>query len=145
MASSTLSLLPGNAPLFDVTSWRFSREDEFEAYLDRSDFFITLVLAADIGYFRDIFIFQVRDFVRLIRQAIPSKDQRKVYISRSRHNPNRWNLWRLPRFTEITPDSAIDVTNYRRNFSGLNSNHEGLARFGGPTGVSPLCLAARTK
>src|SRR5262245_3472368 len=45
--------------IFDYTSWRFFREDEFEAYLDHSDFFIALILAADIGYQRDIFIFPV--------------------------------------------------------------------------------------
>src|SRR5437660_1580406 len=59
--------------LFDYTSWRFFREDEFEAYLDHSDFFIALILDADIGYQRDIFIFPVRDFVRLVRLAIPEQ------------------------------------------------------------------------
>jgi len=68
--------------LFDVTSWRFFKEDEFTAYLNDGDFFIAYVLAADIGYRGDIFIFPVRDFVEIIRCGIPSKGQRKVYISR---------------------------------------------------------------
>ena len=32
-------------PLFDVTSWRFFREGEFDDYLDHKDFFIAYVLA----------------------------------------------------------------------------------------------------
>lgn len=104
----------------DYTSWRFFREDEFEAYLDHSDFYIVLILAADIGYDRDIFIFPVRDFVRLVRLAIPSKGQRKVYISRSLHDRSKWYLRRLTKITEITPDSTADVSGYRRNFAVLN-------------------------
>ena len=106
--------------LFDYTSWRFFREDEFDAYLDHSDFFIALILAADIGYQRDIFIFPVRDFAALIKKAIPSKEQRKVYISRSIHDPSKWYLRRLPKITELTPDAVVDVSNYRRNFALLN-------------------------
>ena len=98
-------------------SWLFH---EFEAYLDHSDFFIALILAADIGYQRDIFIFPVRDFVRLVRLAIPSKEQRKVYISRSIHDPTKWYLRRLLKITELTPESVADVSVYRRNFAALN-------------------------
>src|SRR5882672_9746011 len=47
--------------LFDSTSWRFFREDEFDAFLDHSDFYIVLILAADAGYAGDIFIFPIRD------------------------------------------------------------------------------------
>lgn len=47
--------------LFDVTSWRFFKEDEFTVYLNDTDFFIAYVLAADIGYRGDIFIFPVRN------------------------------------------------------------------------------------
>jgi len=106
--------------LFDCTSWRFFREDEFEEYLDHSDFYIVLILAADIGYDRDIFIFPVRDFVRLVRLAIPSKGQRKVYISRSVHDRAKWYLRRLSKITEITPDSVEDVSSFRRNFASLS-------------------------
>jgi hypothetical protein len=106
--------------LFDYTSWRFFREDEFEGYLDHSDFFIALILAADIGYQRDIFIFPVRDFVRLVRLAIPSKGQRKVYISRSLHDPTKWYLRRITKITALTPDAVTDVSSYRRNFAVLN-------------------------
>jgi hypothetical protein len=81
--------------LFDLTSWRFFKEDEFGPYLDQKDLFVAYVLAADIGYRGDIFIFPVRRFAELIRSGIPSKGQRKVYISRVRHQPERWVLRRL--------------------------------------------------
>ncbi len=55
---------------FDVTSWRFFRENEFDAFLDHPDFFVAYVLAEDSGYLRDMFIFPVRDFVGLLRAAI---------------------------------------------------------------------------
>ena len=90
------------------------------AYFDHLDFYIVLILAADIGYDRDIFVFPVRDFVRLVRLAIPSGGQRKVYISRSRHDQSKWYLRRVARITEITPDSTADVSGFRRNFAVLN-------------------------
>ena|ERR1051325_1276145 len=63
--------------LFDVTSWRFFKEDEFTAHTNDPDFFVAYVLAADSGYKRDIFIFPVREFMEVIRCGIPSKGQRK--------------------------------------------------------------------
>ena len=56
--------------LFDCTSWRFFREDEFDAFRDHPDFYIVLILARDSGYDGDIFIFPVGDFVRLLKCAI---------------------------------------------------------------------------
>jgi hypothetical protein len=106
--------------LFDWTSWRFFHEDEFDSFLDHSDFFITLVLAADTGYRDDIFIFPVRDFVRLIRLAIPSGGKQKVIICRSRQDPSKWYLRRVYRVDEITPDSTADISSFRRNFAILN-------------------------
>ena len=106
--------------LFDCSSWRFFRENEFEAYLDRLDFYIVLVLAAETGYDGDIFIFPVRDFLRLVRLAIPSGDKRKVYLSRSRHDQSKWYLRRVFRVTEITPDSTEDASSFRQNFTVLD-------------------------
>jgi len=77
---------------FDLTSWRFFRETEFDDYADHKNFFIAYVLAADIGYRGDIFIFPVRDFVSVLRNAIPSKDKRKVYISRLKNEREKWVL-----------------------------------------------------
>jgi hypothetical protein len=106
--------------LFDFTSWRFFKEDEFAGQLNRPDFFVAYLLAADIGYSRDIFIFPIRDFVALVKSGIPSKGQRKIYIS---HVPdgNRWILRKTSKLTTLDDSSCVDVTSYRRNFALLNS------------------------
>jgi len=106
--------------LFDFSSWRFFKEDEFASQIHQEDFFIVYILARDIGYNRDIFIFPVRDFARAIRLGIPSKGQRKVYISRVKGDSERWVLRKAPRsFSEITEENCLDVTAYRRNFRAL--------------------------
>lgn len=110
--------------LFDFTSWRFFKEDEFVAQMDQKDFFIAYVLSRDPtpdkpAYQGDIFIFPVRDFDRLIRCGIPSKGQRKIYISRLKGDAERWVLRRANRFDEVTDDTCLNVTAYRRNFDAL--------------------------
>ena len=105
--------------LFDVTSWRFFREDVFDDYLDHPHFFIAYVLAADIGYRGDIFIFPVRNFAVLLRSAIPSKEQRKVYISRLKDEPEKWVLRKVNKFSVIDDSTTMDVSRYRRNFKLL--------------------------
>jgi hypothetical protein len=105
--------------LFDFTSWRFFKEDEFADHLEQKEFFIAYVLARDIGYRGDIFIFPVRDFAEIIRSGIPSKGQRKVYISRLHGEAERWVLRRTNRFATVTDESCRDVSKYRRNFSVL--------------------------
>jgi hypothetical protein len=106
--------------VFDYSSWRFFREDEFESHLNQLDFYIVMILAADTGYAGDIFIFPVRDFVRLVKLAIPSGGKRKVYISRSRHDQSKWYLRRVTKIKDIAPNSAVDVSSFRRNFAVLN-------------------------
>jgi len=108
-------------PLFDITSWRFFREDEFDAFLEHSDFFVAYVLAEDSGYQGDIFIFPVRDFASLLRVAIPSGDKRKVYISRLKDRPEKWVLRKLSKFSTVDDSSTVDVSRYRRNFCALLS------------------------
>jgi hypothetical protein len=116
---------PWERRLFDYTSWRFFREDEFDGQLEQKDFFIAYVLARDLGYRGDIFIFPVRKFAEIIRGGIPRKGQpskggRKVYISRSRGEEERWFLRRRAgSFTAITDDTCLDVSQYRRNFALL--------------------------
>jgi hypothetical protein len=105
--------------LFDVTSWRFFKEDEFAEYINASDFFIAYVLAEDIGYRGDIFIFPVRDFVDIIRCGISAKGQRKVYISRLKDNADRWVLRRAGGFSTVDDSTCLDVSKYRRNFGAL--------------------------
>jgi hypothetical protein len=106
-------------PLFDVTSWRFFREGEFDNHLNYSHFFVVYVLAADAGYRGDIFIFPVRDFVSLLRSAIPSKDKRKVCISRLKGQPEKWVLRRVSKFSGIDDFTTMDVSRFRRNFKLL--------------------------
>ena len=108
--------------LFDVSSWRFFKEDEFKDSIKRSDFYIAYVLAHDIGYRGDIFIFPVKDFVHIIKQAIPVTSReglRKVYISHLKSDRNKWLLRKKNRFYEIMDESTLDVSNYRRNFGCL--------------------------
>ena len=113
---------------FDFTSWRFFREDEFSAQIDQKDFFIAYVLSRDPtpdkpAYQGDIFIFSVHDFDRIIRSGIPSPNgQRKIYLSRLNGPEEKWILRRKTRFDEITDDTCLDVTAYRRNFTALMSN-----------------------
>jgi hypothetical protein len=55
----------------------------------------------------------------MIRCSIRSKDQRKVYISRLKGDTERWVLRKASRFSEITEETCLDVTAYRRNFKVL--------------------------
>ena len=104
---------------FDATSWRFFKEDAFNAYVNDPDFFIAYVLAADIGYRGDIFIFPVRHFVEILRYGIPSKQQRKVLLSRLKGQQDRWVLRKVRRFSSIDEGTCVDVSKYWRNFAIL--------------------------
>jgi hypothetical protein len=108
--------------LFDFTSWRFFKEEEFAEYLDHKDFFVAYVLSRDLDYKGDIFIFPIRRFDWIIRQGIPSKGQRKVYISRVKGEHERWYLRKISRFSEITPETCLDVTSYWRGFGALSGD-----------------------
>jgi hypothetical protein len=108
--------------LFDVSSWRFFKEDEFKDYTKHSDFYIAYVLARDTGYRGDIFIFPAKDFVHIIKQAIPVTSReglRKVYISHLKTDKDKWVLRKKNKFHEITDGPTLDVSIYRRNFSCL--------------------------
>lgn len=109
-------------PLFDVTSWRFFSESEFDDHAEQKDFFIAYVLAQDIGYERDIFIFPVRDFIGILRSSIKSGGKRKVYISRLRNEPEKWVLRKSSKFGTIDDTTTVNVSPYRRNFSALLSS-----------------------
>jgi hypothetical protein len=110
--------------LFDFTSWRFFKEEEFASHLHQKDFFIAYVLSRDPdpvkpAYQGDIFIFPVRKFVEIIRLGISSKGQRKIYLSRLKGEEERWVLRKTTRFAKIADDACLDVTEYRRNFAVL--------------------------
>lgn len=103
--------------LFDVTSWRFFRENEF----DRAGqhLFVAYVLSEDDQYRGDFFIFPVREFASIIRKAPIAGGKRRVYISRCLDNPERWVLRRRGRFDEVSDETCLDVSSYRRNFAQL--------------------------
>src|SRR4051812_4010966 len=105
--------------LFDVTSWRFFKEDEFGTHVGQKDFFVAYVLAAEAGYRGDIFIFPGSVFNHLIGCGISSKGKRKIYISHLLAGPDRWVLRRVNRFESVTEETCLDVSQYRRNFGAL--------------------------
>jgi hypothetical protein len=100
--------------LFDVTSWRFFRPNEFDKALP--GLFLAYVLSEDAGYHGDIFIFPIRDFSALIARAPVAGPNHRVYISRCKDNPSRWVLRCQSKFTEINNETAADVSRYRRAF-----------------------------
>ncbi len=107
--------------LFDFTSWRFFRETEFDNFADHTNFFIVFVLAKEIGYRGDIFIFPVRDFIELLRIAVPGKGNRRaVYISHLTDGSEKWVLRKENNFLTADESSTVDVSSFRRNFSLLD-------------------------
>ena len=107
-------------PLFDVSSWRFFKEDEFKLFENRKDFFLAYTLAHDGGYAQDIFVFPIQDFHKLLLKAVSSGAQKKiVFISRSKVEPTRWYFRIKRKFDQITSETCIEVTKYRRAFSLL--------------------------
>ncbi len=113
---------PWEQNLFDVTSWRFFREDEF----DRSGahLFIAYVMSEDDEYRGDFFIFPVREFSSLLRAAPVAGGKRRVFISRCLDDPKRWVLRRQSRFATVCDDSCMDVSRFRRNFNLLESDSD---------------------
>lgn len=108
---------------FDLSSWRFFKEDEFASFLSDDSLYVAYVLAAKIGYRGDIFIFPVRVFADLIKCGVATGGKRKVYLSRVRGDDQRWVLRRTHRsFSVVNNDSCVDVSKYRRNFSVLESS-----------------------
>lgn len=106
--------------LFDLSSWRFFKEDEFASSLSNDNLYVAYVLAAAVGYRGDIFIFPVRVFADLIKCGVATGGKRKVYLSRVRGDDQRWVLRRTHRsFPAVSDDTCVDVSRFRRNFSVL--------------------------
>ena len=106
-------------PLFDRSSWRFFKNDEFASVADRGDFFLAYVLAHDNGYKGDFFVFPIKIFNDLLNNAVMSAGKRMVWISRSVEDSTRWYFRISRRFEAINTDTCIEVTKYRRNFDSL--------------------------
>jgi hypothetical protein len=107
-------------PLFDLSSWRFFKESEFKEHEARSDFFLIYILAHDSGYKQDMFIFPIRIFHNLLMQAVIAGGKRRVFISRSKVDSTKWYFRIKSRFDSISPETCIDVTEFRRNFKLLD-------------------------
>jgi len=103
--------------LFDVTSWRFFKADEFANAPDH--LFLAYILSRDDDYDQDLFIFPIRAFERLIRRAPIAGAKHRVYISRSKDEPHRWFLRLQSSFATIEAQTCLDVTEYRRAFGML--------------------------
>jgi len=105
---------------FDHTSWKFMRPEEFSNF---DNLYIAYVLSPESGYKGDIFIFPVKDFNLLLQQAIPSKTakglQHRVYFSHCIHD-DRWYMRKQAKFEELTEESVVDITQYRRAFDLLD-------------------------
>lgn len=112
--------------LFDVTSWRFFKEGEFDAYKQRKDFFLIYVMSAGTGDDREIFIFPIAIFCDLIEKAISRKSaklgtKKAMYISRSLADKSRWYLRTAAgQMRALTPENTFEVTKYRRAFHLLD-------------------------
>jgi hypothetical protein len=106
--------------LFDFTSWRFFRGDEFSNLMNPK-LYVAYVLVNPNGYDGDIFIFKAEKFNELINSGIKVNTKNgeafKIQIARNKFNTSQWFLWKKRNFTELDAESIIDVTRYRRNFS----------------------------
>ncbi|MBI4394756.1 MAG: hypothetical protein HY583_01020 [Candidatus Omnitrophica bacterium] len=109
--------------LFDVTSWKFFKPDDFkDAGLN---LFVAYVLSLPVPdlYKGDIFIFPAREFHNLINRSVHVNSkkgpQREVLFSRSLHD-GKWYLRLKKRFTKSEFNVAtVSVQQYWRNFNIL--------------------------
>lgn len=104
--------------LFDYTSWRFFKGEEFEN--SHNNLYLAYILAPDSGYKGDMFIFPAKKFSELIRQGIARNTKKgkqyAISIAHSIHNDN-WYLWKKSGFEKIDNTNTVNVTKYRRDFS----------------------------
>jgi hypothetical protein len=108
--------------LFSVSSWRFFSEKVLTALTERPDVYLAYVLSPDDGFKGDMFIFPVAVFAHAVRQADRvSKGDYRVFISRSKQEPNRWYVRRKWAFDALTPETAFEVTEHYRNFRCLEA------------------------
>jgi hypothetical protein len=107
--------------LFDFTSWRFFKEHEFDKYADNKILFICYILAPDDGYNKDLFIFPIKEFIKIIGMAYKRGDRKAILLSRSKDNPKKWYLRiKKNKFEILSTENVFDVSNYYRNFDLLS-------------------------
>lgn len=103
---------------FDYTTWRFFNPNEYD-FIKHPNLYIVYIASHPGSYNGDIFIFPVKDFITLLKNAIPSGKKVKLYISHSKFK-DKWYIRKKSKFTELDKESVIEVTSYRRNFSLLD-------------------------
>jgi hypothetical protein len=107
-------------PLFPVSSWRFFTEKALDDLTDREGLYLAYVLAPDDGFKGDLFVFPIKTFAECVRKADRlGNGQYRVCISRTYGDKPRWYMRRKSRFTELTEENVIDVTEHYRNFRCL--------------------------
>lgn len=115
--------------LFDVTTWRFFKVGEFDAYRSRKDFFLIYVMSAGTGDDREIFVFPIAVFCDLIDKAITRKSakhgsKKVMYLSRTSPETQGKARWFLRtsagKMDSLTRDNSFEVTKYRRAFDLLD-------------------------
>lgn len=111
--------------LIDVVAWRFMKPNAFDDC--NPNLAVALVLVhgenqdAITDYDGDLFIFRVDEFADLLKQAVPSKDQVKIYLGRSVSEPSRWfwcRSWK--KGMTLSEEHAIEVSRYRQGFEALH-------------------------
>lgn len=107
---------------FDVTSFRFFNPKEFDHI--QNNLFIFYVLHLDSGYKGDVFIFPIKDFRNLLKEAVKSKQNVKLYMSRLKGETTKWILRKSTNgkdFKEgINDQNSIDISMFYRNFRSLD-------------------------
>jgi len=103
--------------LFDFTSWKFFKAEEFKNASD--NLFVAYVLSFPEGYRGDIFIFPAKEFNQIISSAIERNTKKGiqycVYFSRSLKD-GKWYLRKKSKFDKINNVNTLCIERYRRNF-----------------------------
>lgn len=106
---------------FSHSSWRFFSEKNLDDLTVQKGLFLAYVLSPDDGFKGDMFVFPIEEFAGIVRRSDRlSNGNYRVYISRTRADPPRWYVRRLPKFDELNNKTVVDVTPYYRNFQSLD-------------------------
>jgi hypothetical protein len=115
---------PWEQALFDVSSSRSFNDGDLDNALPH--LFVAYVLSRQAtsgqgnNYKGDFFLFPMRRFREILRQAPLLADRRNVTISRS-VDGERWFVRRARgEFDRLTPETVIDITEHRRAFHLLD-------------------------
>lgn len=111
--------------MFDFVAWRFFKGDEFDACNPNLALALVLIHGenneAITDYDGDLFLFKASFFAELLKAAIPSKDKVKMYLGRSKAEPDRWFWCReWKKGMDFEEGSVIEVSQFRQAFDVLD-------------------------